>query len=260
MSYKVIRSFILKTNGTRNNINLNVPVILNPNKEYFVKLMSFRFQNVFCNLVGSIIASPNNSWTYTYKGTDYTLNEASYLTPAIGELDVLYSWLINLIQTQCNCEDNEITININNYGKIDYSFSNNFTNINFSGGCLTTDYFGQTESIFTNDSTSPQMPIVSNFNSILLACSGLVGNNTYVQDSDNNLIPSSVICSVNAALEPFELVDYAAIQQIMFPMDSGTNITGFVCELRDDNNNELTILPSSTTDFNVWLEIVERVN
>lgn len=258
MSYKVIRSFILKTNGTRNNVNLSVPVNLNPNKEYFVKLMSFRFQNVFCNLVGSIIASPNNSWTYTYKGTDYTINEASYLTPAIGELDVLYTWIINMITKQCNCEENEINININNYGKIDFSFSNNFTNINFNGGCLNLDYFGQIQTINTNDSTSPNMPIVSTFNSILLTCS-LVGNTTYVQDSNNNLAPTSVICSVSAALEPFEMVDYAAIQQIMFGMDSGTNITNFICELRDDNNNDLTILEGSTTDFNLWIEIVERV-
>lgn len=259
MSYKVIRSFILKTNGTRNNVNLDVPIQLNPNKEYFLKLMSFRFQNVFCNLVGSIIASPNDSWTYDYKGTTYTLPQASYLTPAIGELDVLYSWLINLIRTQCNCEDDEISININSYGKIDYSFSNNFTNINFNGGCLDTDYFGQTGSITSNDSTSNLMPIVSNFNSILLT-SSLVSNTTLTQDSNNNLIPTSVICSVNAALEPFEMVDYAAIQQIMFPMDSGTNITQFVCELRDDNNLDLTVLEGSTTDFNLWIEIVERVN
>lgn len=259
MSYKVIRSFILKTNGTRNNVNLSVPVNLNPNKEYFVKLMSFRFQNVFCNLVGSIIASPNNSWTYTYKGTNYTINESSYLTPAIGELDVLYTWLINMITKQCNCEENEINININSYGKIDFSFSNNFTNINFNGGCLSTDYFGHINSINSNDSTSPNMPIVSTFNSILLTCS-LVGNTTYVQDSDNNLAPTSVICSVSSALEPFEMVDYAAIQQIMFAMDSGTNITNFICELRDDNNQDLTILEGSTTDFNLWIEIVERVD
>lgn len=258
MSYKVIRSFILKTNGTRNDVNLTTPVQLNPNKEYFVRLMSFRFQNVFCNLVGSIIASPNNSWTYTYKGTSYALPQSSYLTPAMGELNILYSWLINLIQTQCNCEDDEVSININSYGKVDYSFSNNFTNINFVGGCLSTDYFGQTNSITTNDSTSPVMPIVSSFNSILLSCS-LVGTTSYIQDSNNNLIPSSVICSVNAALEPFELVDYAAIQQIMFPMNGGTNITGFTCELRDDNNKDLTILDGATTDYNLWIEIVERV-
>lgn len=259
MSYKVIRSFILKTNGTRNEINLNVPVNLNPNKEYFIKLMSFRFQNVFCNLVGSIIVSPNNSWTYTYKGTNYTITETSYLTPAIGELTVLYTYLINVIQKQCNCEDNEIIIKINNYGKIDFTFSNNFTNINFNGGCLNLDYFGRINSITSNDSTSPNMPIVSNFNSILLTCS-LVGNTTYVQDSNNNLAPTSVICSVNAALEPFELCDFVAVQNIMFQMNSGTNITGFTCELRDDNNKDLTILESSTTDFNVWLQILEAVN
>lgn len=258
MSYKVIRSFILKTNSTRNDIQLTVPVNLNPNKEYYVKLMSFRFQNVFCNLVGSIIASPNNSWTYTYNGTNYTINQSNYLTPAMGELNVLYSWLIHIIQSQCNCEDNEISININSYGKIDFIFSNNFSNINFVGGCLNLDYFGKINSINSNDSTSPQMPIVSSFNSIILTCS-LIGNTTYVQDSNNNLTPTSVICSVNAALEPFELVDYAAIQQVIFGMDRGTSITGFTCELRDDNNKELTILEGSTTDFNLWIELVERI-
>ena len=72
-----------------------------------------------------------------------------------------------MIQKQCNCEDNEVNININNYGKIDFSFSNNFTNINFNGGCLNTDYFGHINSIYTNDSTSPNMPIVSTFNLLI---------------------------------------------------------------------------------------------
>lgn len=257
MSYKVIRSFILKTNSTRNNINLNVPVSLNPNKEYYVKLMSFRFSNVFCNLVGDIIVSPNGTWTYTYNGTDYTIPQSSYLTPGIGELDVVYNFLIDIIKDQCNCGENEISIKINSYGKIDFVFSSNFTNINFVGGCLNTDYFGNINSITSNDSTSPNMPIVSSFNSILLTCS-LVGNTTYVQDSNNTLSPTSVVCSVNAALSPFEMVDYSAIQTILFPMNSGTNITGFTCELRDDNNKELIVLPNANTDFNLWIEIVEK--
>lgn len=258
MSYKVIRSFILKTNGTRNDINLTVPVKLNPNKEYYVKLMSFRFQNVFCNIIGDIIASPNNSWTYNYRGTSYTLPESRYLTPAIGELDVLFSWMKLLIQNQCGCDKEEVVISINSYGKIDFIFSSNFTDINFNGGCLNTNYFGQINNVTSNDSTSQNMPIVSSFNSILLTCS-LVGNTTYVQDSNNNLSPTSVVCSVNAALSPFEMVDYSAVQTIMFPMNSGTNISGFICELRDDNNNDLIVLPESTTDFNLWIEIVERV-
>lgn len=256
MSYKVIRSFVLKTNGTRNNVNLTVPVQLNPNKEYYVKLMSFRFQNVFCNLIGDITASPNNSWTYRYKGTTYTLPQSSFLTPAIGELTVLYNWLKVLIQNQCGCDDKEIAITINGYGKVDFIFSSNFTNINFIGGCLNTDYFGRINTITSNDSTSTNMPIVSSFNSILVTCS-LLSNTTYVQDANNNLSPTSVMCSVNAALSPFEMVDYSAVQPIMYNLTAGTNITGFTCELRDDNNNELIVLPSSTTDFNIWLQILE---
>ena len=119
MSYQVVRSFILKTNATRNEVILNIPLSLNPNKEYFMKLMSFRFQNVFCNFVGNIIASPNNTWTFTYNGTDYTLPERSYLTPAMGDITVLLAWLKNMIQKACNCEDNEVNINVNNYGKIE---------------------------------------------------------------------------------------------------------------------------------------------
>lgn len=259
MSYQVVRSFILKTNSTRNEVILNIPLSLNPNKEYFMKLMSFRFQNVFCNFVGNIIASPNNTWTFTYKGIDYTLPERRYLTPAMGDITVLLAWLKNMIQKACNCEDKEVNINVNNYGKIEYSFSNNFTNINFVAGCLSTTYFGYTDYINSNDTVSRLMPVISSFNSILLSCS-LVGNSCFVQDNNGNLTNTSVICSVNAAVEPFENVDYVAIQEILFPMNSGSNISSFVCELRDDNNNELTILEGSTTDFNVWLEILERVN
>lgn len=258
MAYKVVRSFILKSNSTRNEIILNIPLNLNPNKEYFMKLMSFRFQNVFCNFVGDIIASPNNSWTFTYNGSNYTIQQRAYLTPAIGDITVLLTWLKNIIKTTSNCGDNEVNININNYGKIEYDFSSSFSNINFVGGCLSTTYFGYTDSITSNNTLSRLMPVISSFNSILLSCS-LVGNSCFVQDNSGNLTNTSVICSVNAAVDAFENVDYAAIQEILFPMNSGSTISSFVCELRDDNNQELSILEGSTTDFNIWIEVLERM-
>lgn len=258
MSYgKVVRSFVLKSNGTRNDVILTVPIMLDPNKQYTMRLMSFRFQNVFCNLIGDITVSPSNSWTYTYNGTNYTIQESSYLTPAIGELDVLFSWFTNIIKTQCNCSDDEINIMVNSYGKIEFSFSNNFSNINFVGGCLSTNYFGMVNSITTNETTSPQMPIVSEFNSILLSCS-LVGNSSYVQTSQGNLVNTATLVSVSSALSPFEFVEYSALQIIEFYLNSSGSITGFTLELRDDNNNELVVLPNSTTDFNCWIEIIEK--
>lgn len=258
MSYgKVIRSFVLKSNGTRNDVVLNVPITLDPNKQYTMRLMSFRFQNVFCNLIGDIIVSPSNSWTYTYNGTNYTIQESSYLTPAIGELNILFSWMINIIKEQCNCNDDEINISINSYGKIEFSFSNNFSNINFVGGCLSTNYFGMVNTITSNETTSPQMPIVSDFNSILLSCS-LVGNTSYVQTSQGNLVNTATLVSVSSALNPFEFVEYSALQIIEFYLNSSGSITSFTLELRDDNNNELVVLPSSTTDFHAWIEIIEK--
>ena len=257
MSYgKVIRSFVLKTNETRNDVTLTIPIMLDPNKEYSMRLMSFRFQNVFCNLIGDITVSPGNSWTYTYNGTNYTIQQSSYLTPALGEVTVLFSWFINIIKTQCNCSDEEINIMINSYGKIEFSFSSQFSNINFNGGCLSTNYFGMVNTITSNETTSPQMPIVSDFNSILLSCS-LTGNTSYVQTNQGNLVNTATLVSVSAALQPFEYVDYAALQLISFPLNSSGNITGFTLELRDDNNNELIVLPGSTTDFNCWLMVVE---
>lgn len=258
MSYKVIRSFILKTNSVRNDIVLHVPVNLNVNRDYYLKLMSFRFQNVFANLLGDIVISPNNTWTYTYNNINYIIPETKYLTPALGELTVLFLWMKTIIKNQCNCGDDEITIAINGYGKIDFIFSSNFSNINFIGGCLNLDYFGQISSITSNDTTSLRMPIVSSFNSILL-CSSLINNTALVQTSDNTLLPTSVLCSVNAATAPFELVDYSAINNIMFPLSAGSTITSFTLELRDDNNNPLTILPGSTTDFCCWLQVCEAV-
>lgn len=257
--YKVIRSFILKTNSMRNDVILTVPVNLNPNKDYYLKLMSFRFSNVFANVVGDVVVSPNNSWTYTYNNVDYIIPETSFVTPAIAELDVLYNWMKTVIKNQCNCNDDEITISINGYGKMDCVFSSNFSDINFVDGCLNTDYFAQIGSITSNDTTSSRMPVVSAFNSIILTCS-LVNNTAYVQTNENALLPTSVLCSVNAATSPFELVDYSAINNIMFPLSAGSSITGFTVELRDDNNNPLTILPGSTTDFCCWIQVCEVVN
>ena len=258
----VVRSFILKTNGTRNDVQLNIPLTLNPNRNYYLKLLSFRFSNVFCNVTEPIIFSPGGTWTLN----NQPLPEVVFQTPALVDLNALYTWF----STCCgvvNGEEEEpkytVKLSINDYGRLAFTLDSSITQISMNGGCLDTMYFGWVKSL-TGSSlsggtfTSEQMPSVSNFNSIVLSCS-LVGNSSYIQTSSGTLQTTSAISSVSAAVDPFETVDYAANQPILFPLNSANIINNFTVEMRDDDNNSLTVLPGSTTDFNIWFEIVELV-
>lgn len=255
----VVRSFILKSSGTRNNVQLDIPLNLNPNKQYYLKLLSFRFSNVFCNVTEPIVFSPGGTWTINGQ----PLPETIFPTPAMVELTNLYTWFSECCQRVFNTEepDYSVKLSINSYGRLDFKLDNNITSINMSGGCLDTMYFGFAHELIGNNIyggtyTSDQMPSVSRFNSIVLSCS-LAGNASFIQTSDGRLQSTSAISSVSAAVNPFDMVDYAANQPILFPLNSTTVVNNFVVEMRDDNNNELTVLPGSTTDFNIWFEIVE---
>ena len=258
----VVRSFILKSNGTRNDVQLNIPMTLNPNKHSYLKLLSFRFSNVFCNVTEPIVFSPGGTWTLN----NQPLPEAIFQTPALVDLTTMYTWF----SEQCGVLNEEgeekkyrIALSINEYGRLAFVLDSSITQISMNGGCLNTMYFGRVESLIGSGLsggtfTSDQMPSVATFNSIVLSCS-LVGNSSYIQTSSGALQTTSAISSVSAAVNPFETVDYAANQPILFPLNSANIINNFTVEMRDDDNNSLTVLPGATTDFNIWFEIVELV-
>lgn len=256
----VVRSFILKTNGTRNNVQLDIPLTLNPNKNYYLKLLSFRFSNVFCNVVEPIIFSPGGTWTLNGQA----LAQQVFQTPALVDLKTLYTWFSECCGVINEGEEEKkyrIALSLNAYGRLDFTLDSSVTSISMTGGCLDTMYFGNVHELIGNNITggvytSDQMPSVSSFNSIVLSCS-LVGNASFIQTSDGRLQTTSAIASVSAAVNPFALVDYAANQPILFPLNSTTVVNNFVVEMRDDENQTLTVLPGSTTDFNIWFEIIE---
>lgn len=258
----VVRSFILKTDGTRNNVQLDIPLTLNPNKNYYLKLLSFRFSNVFCNVVEPIIFSPGGTWTLNGQA----LPQQVFQTPALVDLATLYTWFSECCGVVNEGEEEKkyrIALSLNAYGRLDFTLDSSVTSISMTGGCLDTMYFGKVHELIGNNITggvytSDQMPSVSSFNSIVLSCS-LAGNASFIQTSDGRLQTTSAIASVSAAVNPFDLVDYAANQPILFPLNSASIINNFVVEMRDDENNTLTVLPGSTTDFNIWFEIIELV-
>jgi hypothetical protein len=258
----VVRSFILKTSGTRNNVQLNIPMTLNPNKNYYLKLLSFRFSNVFCNVTEPIVFSPGGTWTLN----NQALPEAIFQTPALVDLNTIYNWFsekCGIARTEGDKTIYNITLSINEYGRLAFALDSTITQISMNGGCLNTMYFGRVESLIGSSLTggtftSDQMPSVSSFNSIVLSCS-LVGNSSYIQTSSGALQTTSAISSVSAAVNPFETVDYAANQPILFPLNNASVINNFTVEMRDDDNNTLTVLPGATTDFNIWFEIIELI-
>lgn len=258
---RVVRSFILKSNGTRNDVQLNIPLTLNPNKNYYLKLLSFRFSNVFCNVTEPIIFSPGGTWTIN----NQALPEAVFQTPALVDLSSLYSWFSEKtgVAQAGDKPVYNLTLSINDYGRLAFVLDGNVTQISMSGGCLDTMFFGRVNSLTGNNLTggtftSDQMPSVSTFNSIVLSCS-LVGNSSYIQTSNGALQTTSAISSVSAAVNPFDTVDYAANQPILFPLNNANIINNFTVEMRDDDNNPLTVLPGATTDFNIWFEVIELI-
>lgn len=258
----VVRSFILKTDGTRNNVQLDIPLTLNPNKNYYLKLLSFRFSNVFCNVIDPIVFSPGGTWTLN--GT--ALPQQVFQTPALVDLTTLYTWFsecCGVLNEEGEEKKYRVALSLNSYGRLEFTLDSSVTSISMTGGCLDTMYFGKVHELIGTGITggvytSEQMPSVSSFNSIVLSCS-LAGNASFIQTSDGRLQTTSAIASVSAAVNPFELIDYAANQPILFPLNSASIINNFVVEMRDDENQMLTVLPGATTDFNIWFEIIELV-
>lgn len=267
---KVLKSIIARSNDTIINVQLTEPLTVNTSKKHAIQLYSFMYSNVFANIVSKnaydMKVSPNNSWTLTYNGTNITISEATYTTPAIGELTDIYKFITQTVneaiktQTGASGDIEAMKMELSNYGKCIVSFTSSCSNINFTNqSILSSNYCGNfTSSLTSSTNTSPKMPSVSTYNRINLNCS-LVGNSSYVMDENDKMQASQVIASQTSAGKAFEMFDWTASVPVVYPITLSNTLYGFKFELRDEFNNKLQQLTDSMTDFSVWIAILEEI-
>lgn len=248
-TYKVLMNLMPKSNTTRIEVRLPTPLVLNPSRNNYLQLYSYRYSNVFCNVINDIILSPSNSWTINGS----PIAEAVIHKPALLSLESIYEWF----KTNTG---NLITPSINNYGRCELTFDASVVSVNIPAAdlaCLSTMFFGYFNQAITTVSTkeSPQMPSVSNYNNIVLTCS-LVGSNTLMTDNNGNFVSSQGLVINESDGSLGDTISWKSNFPILYPIN-GNQISTVIFELRDDNNDPLTMLDKSISDFNVWAMIVQ---
>ena len=246
-SYKVLMNLMPKSNTTRIEVKLPVPLTLDTTKNNYLCLMAYRYSNVFCNVLSDIVISPGSSWLINGS----SISEAKLKAPALLSLEYIYDWF------KTNTND-LITAKINNYGRCELTFDVSVVSVSITNlGCLSSMFFGYFNQSITTVSTkeSPKMPSVSDFNSIILT-SSLVGGNTLMSDNDGNFISSQGIVINESDGSLGDTISWKSNFQILYPI-LGNEISSVIFELRDDNNKPLVILNESITDFNVWAMIIQ---
>ena len=246
-SFKVLMNLMPKSNTTRIEVRLPTPLVLNPSKNNYLQLYSYRYSNVFCNVLDDIVLSPGNSWLINGS----PIVEARIHKPALLSLEYIYEWL----KTNTN---NLIEAKINNYGRCELSFDASVVSVSITNlGCLSTMFFGYFNQSITTvaNQESPKMPSVSTYNNIVLT-SSLVGSNTLMTDNDGNFVSSQGLVVNESDGSLGDTISWKSNFSILYPIN-GNQVSTIIFELRDDSNNQLTMLEESITDFNVWAMIVE---
>lgn len=246
-NFKVLMNLMPKSNTTRIEVRLPTPLTLNPSKNNYLQLYSYRYSNVFCNVIEDIVLSPGNSWLINGS----PILETKIKAPALLSLEYIYDWL------KTNTND-LIIAKINNYGRCELSFDVSVVSVSITNlGCLNTMFFGYFNSSITTVANveSPVMPSVSNYNNIVLTCS-LVGSNTLMTDNEGNFVSSQGLVINESDGSLGDTISWKSNFSILYPIN-GNQISTVIFELRDDSNNQLIMLENSLTDFNVWAMIVE---
>lgn len=249
--YKVIANFMLKNNNsTLISEDVSQMINLSPNKQYFLMMYKYGFSNIFANVKQNLYISPNNSWIIN----SIPITETVITAPLVCDI----TYLIDKIKTATN---NLIVPRLNEYGKIELTYDASVLTININSsdlGILATDFMGNfnTSITTTNLITSPNVPIISDFNYTVLT-SNIVNSSSYIKtESNDKLTPTTAICSNSAALDPFQYVEYVSRTNVIFPITS-SSIQRIEFQLLDENLNDLVLVRGAQTDFNVSFAIVE---
>jgi len=324
----IIANLIIKFDKTQEQVYLDPPIMLNPNRNYYLKLLSFSYANVFANLVGDLqirgqlgITLHRNTFEEAVN-VGFLISPIIFPTPQIGGLDTItkfveenlmtqilstfyldspdlknnFNWFIgNLLTTQEEIDNyagekyiytdrnktkyyfkqKPISMGANAQGLMQFDFTEDFNLVYLTGSLMDSIYFGSFGTLsmetegnglilpvdptkpFTLSPTSDYMPSISTFNTILLNIS-LIGNQTRVTDKNGNIIPTSTVCSISSAGDAFKLIEYTALQPLIYSINQGSMISQFQIYLRDDNNEELIQLPGTYSDVQVWFQILEE--
>jgi hypothetical protein len=73
--------------------------------------------------------------------------------------------------------------------------------------------------------------------------------------NDQGVTSSAALYVISSVADPYTMIEYVALQPVEFPINNVSNLTNFQFKLKDENNNDLRLLPGGTPDFSVKLAI-----
>ena len=231
-------------------VNLPTNLTFDPNKIYYLQLYNLSYSNVWANIKQNLYISPGSSW----------ILDGSPVPEVIIPAGSLYS-LETIYEKIKEATNDAIEISINDSGKCVMIF-NGLTTIQINQtdlGILNTPYCGVFDQAITSvltPVTSSQMASVSDFNKLLLNCN-ICNSSTYITYNDK-VNTTTALLSVSSQGKPYEYIEYVSRVPLLYPI-SLTNLQRIIISLKDENNNELTQVPQTNSDFYVWISINEKI-
>lgn len=244
-----------------------VPLVLdNNNYNYYLCLYSFSFLNCSPNIYDhlkfeyKITDTDNITTTYSkdiqagiYDTSDIINLLNSYFLTTIGAVDY-YSlkFVINPVTERTEIHFSIADASTLNITSIEIIMNND--------SILNNDLFRfntNTNLIFNSNNTyyqSDKSFRISTYNNVILTSSSIPGL-VSLYGNDQGVTSSAALYVISSVADPYSMIEYVALQPVEFPIKNVSNLTNFQFKLKDENNNDLRLLPGGTPDFSVKLAI-----
>lgn len=269
----VANIFLKSDRGFEINEISQVPLVLdNNNYYYYLGLYSFSFLNCSPNIYDHL--NFDYSITTTHEGVDTTTPYHKDITPGLYNTDDLTDLLNSYFkQTITNIDYqplrfviNPITEKTEIYFNASDASTLEITNIEIilnSNSILNNDLFRFNLLSNLNFNTgysyyqSDKAFRISTYNNVILTSSSIPGLVSLYGD-DDGISTSSALYVISSVADPYEMIEYVALQPVEFPINNVFNLSNFQFKLMDENNNDLKLLDGATPDFSVKLSIKRK--
>lgn len=269
----VANIFLKSDTGFEINEISQIPLVLdNNNYNYYLGLYSFSFLNCSPNVYDHL--SFDYKITITHEGTPTTTTYHKDITAGIYDtddiIDLLNSYFKQTITgidyQPLNFEVNPITekteIMFNNTDATSLEITEIEIIMN-QNSILNNDLFRfntNNNLIFNSVNFYYQSTLafrISTYNNVILTSSSIPGLVSLYGD-DNGISTSSALYVISSVADPYEMIEYVALQPVEFPINNIFNLSNFQFKLTDENNKDLKLLDGATPDFSVKLAIKRK--
>lgn len=269
----VANIFLKSDKGFEINEISQIPLVLdNNNYNYYLNLYSFSFLNCSPNIYDHL--NLDYKITTSHEGTDTTTTYHKDITAGIYDTDDLIELLNSYFKQTITLVDyqplrfvvNPITEKTEIFFDTTDATALEITEIEIimnSSSILNNDLFRfnlNTNLVFNSSNTYYQSTLafrISTYNNVILTSSSIPGLVSLYGD-DDGISTSSALYVISSVADPYEMIEYVALQPVEFPINNVFNLSNFQFKLMDENNNDLKLLPGGTPDFSIKLAVKRK--